>query len=75
MWTKLDTNTRPSVARAVLQTPLHSVKNVDICAGSVVQTSLLHMVQAQTLPDEAPQVGKIHPFSKIAVTFEPIQQF
>ena len=25
------------------------------------------MLQAQTLPDEAP-VGKIHPFSKIAVT-------
>ena len=29
----------------------------------------------QTLPDATPQVGKIHPFSKIGVTFEPIQQF
>ena len=29
-------------------------------------------LQAQTLPDEAPPVGKIYPFSKIAVTFEPI---
>ena len=29
----------------------------------------------QTLPDETPPVGKKHPFSKIAATFEPIQQF
>ena len=29
----------------------------------------------QTLPDEAPPVGKIYLFSKIAVTFEPIQRF
>ena len=28
-----------------------------------------------TLPDEAPPIGKIHPFSKIAVTFEPVLQF
>ena len=27
----------------------------------------------QTLPDETPLVGKIHPFSKIVVTFEPKQ--
>ena len=31
--------------------------------------------EGQILPDAAPPVGKIHPFSKIAVTFEPIQQF
>ena len=29
----------------------------------------------QTLPDEAPPVSKIYLFSKIAVTFEPIQRF
>ena len=29
----------------------------------------------QTLPDATPPVGKIDQFSKIAVTFEPIQQF
>ena len=29
----------------------------------------------QTLPDATPSVGKIHPFSKVAPTFEPIQQF
>ena len=29
---------------------------------------------AQTLPDVAPPVGKIHPFSKLAVTFGPIQR-
>ena len=28
----------------------------------------------QTLPDASAPVGKIHPFSKIAITFEPIQQ-
>ena len=34
------------------------------------KTSLL-----QTLSDEAPPIGKIHPFSKIAVTFEPLMGF
>ena len=29
----------------------------------------------QTLPNATPPVGKIHPFSKIAVTIEPTQQF
>ena len=28
----------------------------------------------QTLPDATPPVGKIHQFSKIAVTLEPIQR-
>ena len=32
-------------------------------------------VAGQTLPDATPPVGKIHPFSKIAVTFEPMQRF
>ena len=32
-------------------------------------------LQAQTLPDAAPPVGKIYPFRKIGITFEPIQQF
>ena len=39
------------------------------------KTSLLRRLQAQTLPDEAPPMGKIHPFSKIAVTFEPVMRF
>ena len=38
------------------------------------KASLLRMLQTQTLPDDTPPVGKIHPFSKIAVTFEPVQQ-
>ena len=29
--------------------------------------------QAQTLPDETPQIGKIYPFTKMDVTFEPVQ--
>ena len=36
-----------------------------------LKTSLLRRLQAQTLPHEAPPVGKIYLFSKIAVTFEP----
>ena len=36
------------------------------------KTSLLRRLQEQTLPDEAPPMGKIYPFSKIAVTFEPV---
>ena len=36
------------------------------------KTSLLRRLQVQTLPNDAPLVGKIHPFRKIAVTFEPI---
>ena len=41
------------------------------------QTKIKPAAQAvgQTLPDAAPPVGKIHPFSKIAVTFKPIKQF
>ena len=41
----------------------------------IIKTSLLRRLQAQTLPDKAPPVSKIYQFSKIAVTFEPIQQF
>ena len=33
------------------------------------------MLQTQTLPDEAPPIGKMHPLSKIAVTFEPLIEF
>ena len=36
-----------------------------------VKTNLLPRLQAQTLPDEAPPIGTIHPFTKMAVTFEP----
>ena len=33
--------------------------------GSRVKTSLLRRLQEQTLPDKAPPMGKIHPFSKL----------
>ena len=29
----------------------------------------------QTIPDEATAIGKSHPFSKMAVTFEPLVGF
>ena len=35
------------------------------------KTSLLRRLQAQTLPDVLPPIGKIHLFSEMAVTFEP----
>ena len=38
------------------------------------ETSLLRRLQAQTLPDAAPPISKTQPFSKMAVTFEPIMQ-
>ena len=39
------------------------------------QTSLLRRLQAQTLPNATPPIGKIYPFSKMAVIFEPVMQF
>jgi hypothetical protein len=38
-------------------------------------TSLLHRLQAETLPDATPPIGKIPPFSKIAVTLQPAVRF
>jgi hypothetical protein len=37
--------------------------------------SLLRWLQAQTLPNAAPPIGKIDPFSKIALTIEPVMRF
>ena len=34
----------------------------------IKKISLLRRLQAQTIPDESQQIGKIHTFSKIAVT-------
>ena len=39
------------------------------------ETSLLRRLQAQTLPDATRPIGKIHPFRKIAITFEPLMGF
>ena len=41
----------------------------------MTKTSLLCRLQAQTLLDEAPSIGKIHLFSKIAVTVKPVMRF
>ena len=40
-----------------------------------VKTSLLRRLQGRPFPAEAPPIGKIHPFSKMAVTFEPLMGF
>ena len=39
------------------------------------KTSLLRRLQGRPSPAEAPPIGKIHPFSKMAVTFEPLMGF
>ena len=39
------------------------------------QTRLLRRLQEQTLPDATPLIGKIHIFSKMAVTFKPLMGF
>ena len=42
---------------------------------TVVRTSLLRRLQAQTLHDATPPICKINPFRKMTVTFEPLMQF
>ena len=39
------------------------------------QQCAVHRLQVQTLPNEAPPMGKIHTFSKMAVTFELLMGF
>ena len=39
------------------------------------ETSLLRRLQGRPSTPEAPPIGKIHPFSKMAVTFEPLMGF
>ena len=38
-------------------------------------TSLLRRLQAQTLPDATQPIGKIYPFTKMTITFEPLMRF
>ena len=46
-----------------------------ICKLRRYETSLLRRLQMQTLPDEAPPIGKIHRFSKMAVTERILMPF
>ena len=39
------------------------------------KTSLLPRLQVQTLPNATQPISKIYPFTKMAVTFEPVVQF
>ena len=48
---------------------------VDMLPRKGKKTSLLRRLQAQTLPDAASPIGKVHPFSKIDVFLEPVMQF
>ena len=43
--------------------------------GSSLRISLLRRLQTWTLTDATPPTGKINPFSKMAMTFEPIMGF
>ena len=52
--------------------PPPSLNNAD---AANYKTSLLRRLQVQTLPDATPPIGQIHPFSKMAVPFEPLMGF
>ena len=39
------------------------------------ETCLLRKLLVQTLPHATPPIGKINPFSKMAITFEPLMGF
>ena len=51
------------------------IKDLDEHVADIYKRSLLRRLQAQTLPDATPLIGSIYQFCKIAVTFEPKQQF
>ena len=42
---------------------------------NMYKPSLLRRLQGTPSPAEAPPIGKIRPFSKMAVTFEPLMGF
>ena len=45
------------------------------CKDFLKKTSMLRRLKAQTFPDEAPPLGKIHPFRKIAVFLDQYSDF
>ena len=53
----------------LLVTKCHQEKSL------TTKTSLLRRLQTQTLADASPPIGKIYPFTKMAVPFEPVMQF
>ena len=59
----------------VKYTEITTVSKTPKRPGGWIKTSLLRRLQAQTLPDATPPIGKIHPFSNMAVTFEPPMRF
>ena len=68
---------------ALSTTPLDTQTQIQFCIVMMYaeqcrpasKTNLLRRLQAHTLPDATPQLGRINPFSEISITFEPIQQF
>jgi hypothetical protein len=58
---------------------VHVYKILCVCLLAIWEPSQINKPAAQaadqTLPDATPPVNKIHPFSKIAVSFETICQF
>ena len=40
-----------------------------------IYSKCLETRQGRPSTDEAPPIGKMHPFSKMAVTFEPLMRF
>ena len=44
-------------------------------SSSQIKKKLIRMLQARTLPDATPPIGKILSFSKMTVTLEPLVGF
>ena len=59
------TNTQTDIAATKLKWP----------RGKFIKNKPAAQAAGQTFPNATPPVDKIHPFSKIAVTIEPLRQF
>ena len=52
-----------------------TLMTVVIVHSTLLKTSLLHRLQAQTLPDATLSLGKINPFNEMTVTFDPLMKY
>ena len=60
---------------SLLRRGLKSIESVSMVLPPSLEKKLLRRLQAQTLPVATSSLGKILPFTKITVTFEPTKQF
>ena len=63
----------PYLARPLMQKPTYTKQDFWVC--SLQKTRRGCPVDRRPSTVEAPPIGEIHPFSKMAVTFEPLIRF